>query len=267
VTFNATVDGSASPYLLWNTGTTWPRLPVALVKAVKGPWAPLGEYPTFDSYRTGVLSADLAIPTGLGSVAFAKGASVSFGNESFISEFSVSAISGALARDFSPSLYGTKALFKAGSTAALSDSRFTGVLAQDAKLRVDGNVLFAPKGSNLFLEENQLVEGNLAPKATFTVGTKVYACAAGLIVQSLDVEKGEPVPVRVTTAKDYPLKVGTTSFTLPAGSLITFAGPAIQRVIFVKDSKVTLAGTAETVVAGTGFSFDAKGTPEKIKAE
>ena len=61
--------------------------------------------------------------------------------------------------------------------------------------------------------------------------------------------------------------IGTTSFTLPAGSLLSFTKQAVSDVVFVKDTKATVAGAADTLHAGEGIRFDSKGVATKYTAE
>ncbi len=233
VSFKATVDDERSPYRLWRIGGRWPRLPVKQVQSFKEQWRPFGEYPFYEQYRKGILTEEITISTSQGLFALAKGTAVTFS-----------------------SMYGSEFLV---------DVVFAN-LAKDATIAIDGNALFAPKSSRLLFRNDRLSEAELTGRPTFTVGSRVYECAGSVLVEEYG-EAGSPVRVRIMTAKEYALKVGTTSFTLPPGSLITFVRQRVDRVVFAKDSRVTIAGAVETIPAGWGFQFDDQGGGRKLKAE
>jgi hypothetical protein len=264
--FVATVDAALPVYRLWRTGGAWPKLPVAQVKSMSGTWSPLGDYPTFEAYHTAVAAQGFAVASAQGAIPVAKGSPVSFANLGFHDETSVDALTATLAKDVNLSVYGASVFFKAGTVVAVSEHDFAAAVAKDTKIALDGNSLLVPKSSRFILEDDRILQVDFAGAPTITVAGKAYACSGTMLVEDYG-EPGSAKLVRVMTARDYPLKVGTASFTLPTGSLLMFRGQRVAQVVFAKDAKVTLSGASETISAGWGFAFDEQGAAEKIQAE
>ena len=265
-TFVVKMDDSLSPYRLWRTtGGRWPRVPVTQVKLVQESWMPFGEYPSFDEYRTGVLTDAVTVVGAAASVPFAKGTTLTFAH-GYGNEFSVDAVSGNLARDVTIKANGTTLLFSAGSPFVVAEKQAVGQLIRDTKIVLEGNTLLAPKGSRVSYWGSDVSEVLPAGKPTLTVGAKAYE-VNGTVQVDTGAQKGSPLIVKIKTARDYPLKIGTTSFTLPAGSLLSFTKQAVSDVVFVKDTKATVAGAADTLHAGEGIRFDSKGVATKYTAE
>ncbi len=265
-TFVVKVDESLSPYRLWRVSGSWPRVPVSKVQLVQEPWEPFVDYPSFDEYRTGVLTDALTVAAAQGNVSFAKGTTLTFGHD-YGSEFAVDALSGNLAKDVTIKANGTTLLFSAGSPFVVAEKQAVGQLIRDTKIVLEGNTLLAPKGSRISYWESGISEIVPAGKPTLTVGAKVYEVNGGVQLDA-GAKEGSPLTVKIKTARDYTLKIGTNnSFILPAGSLLSFTKQAVTDVVFAKDAKVTLAGAADTVTAGQGIRFDDKGVATKYTAE
>jgi hypothetical protein len=264
-TFAAKVDESQSPYRLWRIGGRWPRLPVAQVQVVKETWAPFGEYPSYDEFRKGVLTEAFTLAAAQGNVLFAKGAALMFARD-YGNDFTIDTLSGNLAKDLSVKASGASLVFPAGSPFVVAQKRAVGQLTKDAKLTLEGNTLLAPKGTRISLWESTIYEILPAGKPTFTVGGKVYELTGAVQVEA-GAKEGSPLSVKIATAKDYAFKMGTTSFTLPAGSLVSFTKQSVTRVVFKKDAKAILAGAADTLHAGEGIAFDDKGAATKFIVE
>jgi hypothetical protein len=265
VTYVAKVDESQPPYRLWRIGGRWPRLPVARVQAVNEVWEPFGEYPSFDEYRKGVLTEAFTLAAAQGNVLFAKGATLMFARD-YGNEFTVSTLAGNLAKDVSIKASGVTLVFSAGSSFVVAEKRAVGQLTKDTKIVLDGNTLLAPRGTRISLWGSTIYEILPAGKPTFTVGNKPYEISGTVVVDN-PIKEGTPLSVGFKTAKDYAFKIGTTSFTLPAGSLVNFTRQAVNRAVFLKDTKVTLAGAPDTIRAGEGIQFDNKGVATKFIAE
>jgi len=254
----AAVDTSAAEYLLENTAV---RFSVTGEEYAEEQWMPTGRYVV--PRVTGLLTRELAIPTALGKATFAKGTSLSFSDPA---DGNSKVVSGTLVRDLAPALYGAKMIFKAGAVVSVDATGFAGVVAQDVRLKIGGTVLLAPKGSRLVFEAGKLIAGTFAGKGSLTAGKKVYDCATGSEF-SVETENNRG-SWNIITAKDYPLAIGTTKFTLPSGSLLTVGEKAVQQVVFVRDTVVNPAGQDEqTLMAGQGFRFDDKGNAELTGSE
>ena len=268
--FAATVDESHRGYRLWYSNGGWARLPVSKVQQVQEDWDPLEAGVStflFGSSRKGVLTDTLTIATDQATASFAKGASVQFASLWNNDERGfVDIVAANLAKDVSIKANGTAFVFGAGSPFVVASSFIAGRFVRDTKLNLDGNVLFAPKGSKICFYEKQILGVRLAGKPTFTVGPKTYEVKQSIELTG-DAGKSTPLTVRFTTAKDYAFKIGTTSFTLPAGSILAFTKQAVSSVVFTKDTKVTLSGSPDTILAGDGIQFDARGAATKLVEE
>jgi hypothetical protein len=264
--FVATVDPAAASYRLWRSKGTWPRLPVQNVQSVAESWSPLGDYPVFKPYRKSVAAQDFTVVSAQGPIPVKQGSPVSFANQDYHDETAVDAVAVTLAKDISVTAYGAPFSFKAGTALSVGEHELAGAITKDARVTLDGNALLVPKGSRLYLEDDRIGQIDLATASSLTVAGKQYACEGQVLIEDYG-EQGDLKLVRLMTAKDYAVKIGTTSFTLARGSLLMFRGPRIERVIFQKDTAVTLNGAAESVATGWGLEFDALGAAKKVQAE
>jgi hypothetical protein len=106
-----------------------------------------------------------------------------------------------------------------------------------------------------------------SPDVDLALAGKVCECSGPVLIEHFGESGNSFFAVRIATSRDYAFRVGKSSFTAPAGALVTFLREAVAMVVFPKDTDATLNGASDTIPAGWGISFDAEGNGTKGKVE
>ncbi|HEY9594834.1 MAG TPA: hypothetical protein VHE79_10175, partial [Spirochaetia bacterium] len=265
VSFTATVDAAAAPYRLWQIGGGWPVLPVDKVEDAKGAWKLFPDRGTDDDvHQRGALSADVNLPVGEATVTLRKGSFVEFSVDR--EEKTVYELAFTLPRDLQRKIGDQTVTFKAGTSFSLGRWYATGSLSRDMTLTLEAGAISLPKGSRITTMGGDLWEIGINGKAVYTFDKKSYECTEGVFI-SMYSSGDLPTEFRIVTTKPLPMKFGTTSFTLPAGSQIAFTKNGLDHFVFLQDTEITVNGNKETITPGWAAKFDDTGAMQKSQVE